>query len=74
MLGLAAVDLASKKKQLTVGAGAVDLAQPGIEFIQRHGAILVEIEPLAGRRLVEATERRTRRDWADFFKATLEER
>ena len=36
--------------------------------------LFVEIEPLAGRHLVEATERRTRRDWADFFKATLEER
>jgi len=42
----------------------------------RHGVatLFVEVEPLAGRRHVEVTERRTRRDWAHFIKAMLEER
>jgi hypothetical protein len=42
----------------------------------RHGVatLFVEIEPLAGRRHVEATERRTRQDWARFIKAMLDER
>jgi hypothetical protein len=35
---------------------------------------LVEIEPLAGRRHVEVTERRTRQDWAHFIQAMLDER
>ena len=42
----------------------------------RHGVatLFVEVEPLAGRRHVEVTERRTRRDWAHFIKAMLDER
>lgn len=32
------------------------------------------VEPLAGRRHVEVTERRTRQDWAHFIRAMLEER
>ena len=42
----------------------------------RHGVaeIFVEIEPLAGRRHVEVTERRTRKDWARFIKGMLDER
>ena len=42
----------------------------------RHGVaeISVEIEPLAGRRHVEVTERRTRKDWARFIKGMLDER
>ena len=42
----------------------------------RHGVatLFVEIEPLAGRRHVEVTERRTRQDWARFIKAMLDER
>lgn len=42
----------------------------------RHGVatIFVEVEPLAGRRHVEVTERRTRQDWARFIKAMLDER
>jgi len=42
----------------------------------RHGVatLFVEIEPLAGRRHVEVTERRTRQDWARFTKAMLDER
>jgi DDE superfamily endonuclease len=42
----------------------------------RHGVatLFVEVEPLAGRRHVEVTERRTRQDWARFIKAMLEER
>ena len=42
----------------------------------RHGVatLFVEVEPLAGRRHVAVTERRTRRDWAHFIKAMLDER
>lgn len=42
----------------------------------RHGVatLFVEIEPPAGRRHVEVTERRTRQDWARFIKAMLNER
>lgn len=42
----------------------------------RHGVatLFVEVEPLAGRRHIEVTERRTRQDWAGFIKAMLEER
>ena len=42
----------------------------------RHGVatLFVEIEPLAGRRHVEVTERRTRQDWARFIKTMLAER
>ena len=36
--------------------------------------IFIEVEPLAGRRHVEITERRTRVDWAGFIKGMLEER
>jgi hypothetical protein len=42
----------------------------------RHGVatLFVELEPLAGRRHVAVTERRTRQDWARFIKAMLDER
>ena len=42
----------------------------------RHGVatLFVEVEPLAGRRHVEVTERRTRQDWAHFIKTMLDER
>lgn len=42
----------------------------------RHGVatLFVEVEPLAGRRHVEVTERRTRQDWAHFVKGMLDER
>jgi hypothetical protein len=42
----------------------------------RHGVamLFVEVEPLAGRRHVEVTERRTRGEWARFIKAMLDER
>jgi hypothetical protein len=42
----------------------------------RHGVamVFVEVEPLAGRRHVQVTERRTRQDWARFIKAMLQER
>lgn len=36
--------------------------------------LFVEVEPLAGRRHVEVTERRTCQDWAHFIKAILDER
>ena len=45
------------------------------EYVRNGVATLfVEIEPLAGRRHVEVTERRTRQDWAHFIKAMLDER
>jgi len=42
----------------------------------RHGVamLFLEVEPLAGRRHVEVTERRTRQDWARFIKAMPDER
>lgn len=42
----------------------------------RHGiaTLFVEVEPLAGRRQVEVTERRTPQDWARFIKTMLVER
>jgi hypothetical protein len=36
--------------------------------------LFVQVEPLARRRHVEVTERRTRQDWARFIKAMLDER
>ncbi|TAL43702.1 MAG: IS630 family transposase, partial [Salinibacterium sp.] len=45
------------------------------EYVRNGVATLfVEIEPLAGRRHVEVTERRTRQDWAQFVRAMLQER
>jgi hypothetical protein len=42
----------------------------------RHGTaeLFMEVEPLAGRRHVAATERRTRRDWAMQVREMLDER
>lgn len=42
----------------------------------RHGvtALFVEVEPLAGRRHVEVTGRRTRQDWVRIIKTMLDER
>jgi hypothetical protein len=42
----------------------------------RHGVaeIFLEVEPLTGRRYVTAGENRTRRDWALFIRAMLDER
>jgi hypothetical protein len=67
-------------KQL-VGEVAAPIAMaPGHAEIIDHeyvrngvATIFVEIEPLAGRRHVEITERRTRQDWAHFIKAMLDE-
>ena len=36
--------------------------------------IFLEVEPLTGQRHVEITERRTRKDWAHFIKAMIDER
>ncbi len=45
------------------------------EYVRKGVATLfVEVEPLAGRRHVEVTERRTRQDWARFIKTMLDER
>jgi hypothetical protein len=45
------------------------------EYVRQGIATLfVEVEPLAGRRHVEVTERRTRQDWARFLKTMLVER
>jgi DDE superfamily endonuclease len=68
-------------KQL-VGEVAPELAMaPGRprridhEYV-RHGVaeIFLEVEPLTGRRHVTAGENRTRRDWALFIRAMLDER
>lgn len=45
------------------------------EYVRNGVAsILLEVEPLGGKRHVEITERRTRIDWAQFIKEMLEER
>jgi hypothetical protein len=45
------------------------------EYVRNGVAeIFIEVEPLAGRRHVEITERRTRVVWAGFIKGMLEER
>jgi hypothetical protein len=45
------------------------------EYVRNGVATLfVEVEPLAGRRHVEVTERRTRQDWARFVKTMLDQR
>lgn len=45
------------------------------EYVRNGVAeIFLEVEPLAGRRHVAITERRTRQDWAFFIKGMLEER
>jgi hypothetical protein len=45
------------------------------EYVRNGVAeIFLEIEPLTGRRHVDITERRTRKDWAVFIKAMLDER
>lgn len=45
------------------------------EYVRNGVAeIFVEVEPLAGKRHVEITERRTRKDWAYFIKGMLDER
>ena len=56
-------------------------ARPGqVEKIEheyvRNGVaqIFLEVEPLNGRRHVEAGERRTRKDWARFIRGMLEDR
>ena len=60
-------------KQLVGEVHAPIAAKPGQVAIAdheyvRHGVamLFVEVEPLAGRRHVEVTERRTRQDWARF--------
>ena len=45
------------------------------EYVRNGVAeIFVEVEPLAGRRPVEVTEHRTRKDWARFIQGMLDER
>ena len=45
------------------------------EYVRNGVAeIFMEVEPLAGRRHVEITERRTRKDWAKQIKHMLEDR
>jgi hypothetical protein len=45
------------------------------EYVRNGTAqLFVEIEPLTGRRHVEVTETRTRKDWAAFVRTMLEER
>ena len=68
-------------KQLVGEVRAPIPAAPGRGRILDHeyvrpgvATLLVEVEPLAGRRHGEVTERRTRQDWARFIKAMLDER
>ena len=68
-------------KQLVGEVTAPLVLAPGRGRIMDHeyvrngvATLFVEIEPLAGRRHVEVTERRTRQDWAHFVRAMLEER
>ena len=45
------------------------------EYVRKGVAeIFMEVEPLAGRRHVAVTERRTRKDWAHQIKQMLDER
>jgi len=45
------------------------------EYVRNGVAqIFVEVEPLTGQRHVQVTERRTRKDWAHFIRAMLDER
>lgn len=45
------------------------------EYVRNGVAdIFLEVEPLTGRRHVEITESRTRKDWARFIKAMIDER
>ena len=45
------------------------------EYVRNGVAqIFVEVEPLTGQRQVQVTERRTRKDWAHFIRAMLDER
>lgn len=70
----------SSKQLVGEVAPPIPMAPGQIQIVDheyvRHGVatIFVEIEPLAGRRHVEITERRTRQDWAHFIKAMLDER
>jgi hypothetical protein len=68
-------------KQLVGEVHAPIAAAPGHGRILDHeyvrlgvATLFVEVEPLAGRRHVEVTERRTRQDWARFIKTMLDER
>jgi len=45
------------------------------EYVRNGVAeIFMEVEPLAGRRHVQLTERRTKKDWAETIRSMLEER
>jgi hypothetical protein len=45
------------------------------EYVRNGVAdIFIEVEPLGGRRHIEITQRRTRKDWAGFIKGMLDER
>lgn len=45
------------------------------EYVRNGVAqLFVEVEPLAGKRHIEVTETRTRKDWAHFIKSMLDER
>ncbi len=56
-------------------------AAPGHPLLQDHeyvrngvADIFLEVEPLAGRRHVEVTEHRGRREWAEFVRGMLDQR
>jgi hypothetical protein len=45
------------------------------EYVRNGVAeIFLEVEPLSGRRHVDITQQRTRKDWAMFIKGMLDER
>jgi hypothetical protein len=49
------------------------IAQAGIRVKQRFDPfIFIACEPLAGKRMVKITERKTKRDWADFLREIAE--
>ena len=65
-------------KQMVGEANAPIPAAPGHGRIIDHeyvrngvAMLLVEVEPLTGRRHVEVSERRTRKDWAGFIKGMI---
>jgi len=68
-------------KQLISDVAKPIPAAPGHPLLVDHeyvrngvAEIFLEVEPLAGRRHVEVTERRGRQEWADFVRGMLDQR
>jgi len=61
--------------QKTIPAAPGHVALVDDEYVRNGVAnIFIEVEPLAGKRKVKITDRRTQLDWAHFIKEMLEER